>query len=96
MRSSSAIAYAIAAFLPSLLFVAVPFTGGEAFGTLALLTVAATWLACALFVVYAFRSPTVPPGKRALWVAVIVFGNLVALPFFWFWYVWEPSRMSNT
>ena len=66
------------------------------FGAFAVLTVAATWLACALFIVYALRSPTVPSGKRGLWVAVIIFGNIVALPFFWFWYIWEPSRVSNT
>ena len=66
------------------------------FGAFAVLTVAATWLACALFIVYALRSPTVPSGKRGLWVAVIIFGNIVALPFLWFWYIWEPSRVSNT
>jgi hypothetical protein len=96
MRESSAVIYATAAFAPLVLFIGVPFSSGDSFSTLALLTVAATWLTSALFIVYAFRSPTVPPAKRGLWVAVIVFGNIVALPFFWFWYVWQPSRLSHT
>ena len=96
MRSSSSIAYGTAAFLPLLLFISLPLSGSDIFGTLAFLTIAATWLACALFIVYALRSPTVPLGKRGLWVALIIFGSFVALPFFWFRYVWEPSRVSNT
>jgi hypothetical protein len=96
MRLSSAIVYAAAAFAPLATFLAVPFSSGEAFSTLAAVAVAAAWLASALYVVYVFRSPTVPREKRGLWVAVIVFGGLFALPFFWFWYVWQPARVSHT
>ena len=96
MRVLSAIVYGIAAFLPLLLFVSVPISSSDVFSIFAVLTVAITGLACTLFVVYALRSPTVPVPKRGLWVAVIIFGNVVALPFFWFWYVWEPSRVSQT
>jgi hypothetical protein len=96
MRRSSAIAYATAAFLPAMLFVLVPFSSGDSFAMLALLTVAAAWLASALYVVFALRSPTVPREKRGLWIAVIVLGNIVALPFFWFWYVRQPNNATST
>jgi len=39
------------------------------------------------FISYALRSDAVPPEKRALWVVVLLFVNIYALPFFWFWYV---------
>jgi len=96
MRLSSAIVYATAAFAPLAIFLAVPFSSGDTFSTLVLVAVAGAWLASALYIVYVFRSRTVPREKRRLWVAVIVFGGLFALPFFWFWYVWQPARASHT
>jgi hypothetical protein len=54
---------------------ALPILGG-----LGLLTVLA-------FVSYALRSNAVPREKRALWVVVLLFANIYALPFFWYWYV---------
>jgi hypothetical protein len=39
------------------------------------------------FMWYTVRSQSVPPDKRALWVVVLFTANLVALPFFWYWYV---------
>ena len=96
MRPSSAIVYAAAAFAPLAVFLAVPFSSGEAFSTLAVIAVAGAWLASALYIFFVFRSPTVPREKRALWVAVIVFGGPFTLPFFWFWYVWQPTRASHT
>jgi hypothetical protein len=32
-------------------------------------------------------STVVPAGKRGLWVVVLLTANIVAVPFFWFWYV---------
>ena len=94
MRKRLAIPLGIVAVAPLLLFVAVPFTSGESFGTLATLTVAATLLACAAFVIYVLKTSAVPSDKRSLWLALILFGNLFVLPFFWFQYVWH--RQSPT
>ncbi len=85
----SVITAGVAAFAPLLLFLAVPFTSGESFSNLAVTVVAATWLVCTAFVIYALRTSAVPVGKRGLWVAVIILGNIFALPPFWFWYVWR-------
>ena len=95
MRTPLAIALALAAFTPLLMFLAVPFTSGESFATLTTLTVAAAWLACAAFVIYVFKTSAVPSDKRRLWLGLIVFGNLFVLPFFWFQYVWRYQRPAN-
>jgi len=47
------------------------------------------------FMWYAWRSEAVPPEKRALWVVVLFLGNVVALPFFWFWYVRNPNSSTR-
>lgn len=95
MRVSSTITYALAAFLPLALFVAVPFSGGEQLYLLGLFAIAASWLASALYVLFALRSPTVPSSKRSLWVTAIFFGSALVLPFFWYWYVWGGGREAD-
>jgi hypothetical protein len=39
------------------------------------------------YVIYTFRSASVPLAKRGLWAMVLLLGNIFALPFFWVWYV---------
>ena len=95
MRTSVAIALGFVAFAPLLMFLALPFTSGESFERLATLTVAAAWLACAAFVIYALKTSAVPSDRRRLWVGLIVFGNIFVLPFFWFQYVWRYQRAAN-
>ncbi len=41
------------------------------------------------FISYTLRTNAVPSEKRALWVAVLLFGHFFVAPFFWFWYVRE-------
>ncbi len=96
MRKSLTVALGIAAVAPLLLFLAVPFSSGESFGTLATLTVVATLLACTAFVVYVLGTSAVPSDKRGLWLALIVFGSLFVLPFFWFQYVWHRQSPDAT
>jgi len=42
------------------------------------------------FISYAQRSPTVPSSKRTLWSVLLLFGNVFAVPVFWFLYIWRP------
>jgi len=42
------------------------------------------------FISYAQRSPTVPSSKRMLWSVLLLFGNVFAVPVFWFLYIWRP------
>jgi len=51
------------------------------------------WFLVASYIIYACKSRHVPSGKKALWVAVLFFGNLFAMPVFWFLYVWRPLQV---
>lgn len=45
------------------------------------------------YVVYLFKSGVVPKDKRVLWAVVLIAGNMFAMPFFWFFYVWRaPAK----
>ena len=56
--------------------------------------VAGGWLITIAFITYALASSAVPKDKRGLWAAVLFLGNMLTLPFFWFWYIWRPSASS--
>ena len=43
-----------------------------------------------------WRNPSVPREKRALWTALIVFGNIFVLPFYFAFYIWPASSASST
>lgn len=55
------------------------------FGSVSLVLVLASILSC---------SSVVPAGKRGLWVVVLLLANVIALPFFWFWYI--NPRLDET
>jgi NhaP-type Na+/H+ and K+/H+ antiporter len=42
------------------------------------------------YVVYLFKTQHVPNDKKALWAVVLFLGHVVAMPIFWFIYVWRP------
>jgi H+/Cl- antiporter ClcA len=44
---------------------------------------------------YATRSSVVPENKRTLWVALIFFGSMCVMPFFWYHYILQRSEFSN-
>lgn len=46
------------------------------------------------YVVYLFKSGVVPKDKRVLWAVVLIAGNMFAMPFFWFFYVWRATIKS--
>ncbi len=49
----------------------------------------------ALVVFYAvdvFRSPHVPERQRVLWLLVLLLGGIVAMPIYWWLYLWAPTR----
>jgi hypothetical protein len=42
------------------------------------------------YIVHVFKNPAIP-DKRTLWAVVLFFGNVIAMPVYWFLYVWrEP------
>ena len=94
MNRPAAFLCGVAALAPIAGFVAAFFVGWDWFPTLVTAVVAGGWLVTFAFMAYALASSAVPKGKRGLWAAVLFFGNMFALPFFWFWYIWRASDRS--
>jgi len=53
----------------------------------------------AFYIVHLFRTDRVPTDKKALWAVVLLLGNLLAMPFYWYFYVWPKgdggSRLTS-
>jgi hypothetical protein len=50
-----------------------------------------------IYVVFIFKTEKVAKDKKALWAVVIFLGNMIAIPIFWFLYIWkDPTRIENS
>ena len=94
MSRLAAFASGMAALAPIAGFVAVFFVTWDWFRPLIATVVAGGWLITIAFITYALAGSAVPKEKRGLWAAVLFLGNMLTLPFFWFWYIWKPSANS--
>ncbi len=57
-----------------------------------LFTTISTLVLISFYIVYLFRTDRVAQDKKALWAVVLFFGNVIAMPVFWFNYIWrEPD-----
>jgi len=48
----------------------------------------------AVYVVHAFRNDELASDKRTLWVIILFFGNMLAFPVYWWFYV-RPKRPAH-
>ena len=94
MNRVATITSGIAALAPVAGFIAVPFVSNAWFPVLITSLIAGGWLITIGFVIFAVVGTAVPRGKRGLWAAVMLFGNFVVLPFFWFWYILKRDAPS--
>ena len=56
-----------------------------------LLVMALTTVLLVFYLVATFALRSVPRGARAVWVVALIFGNVLAFPFFWYLYFWQTS-----
>ena len=42
------------------------------------------------YIVYLFKTAVVPEDKKALWAVVLILGHMMAMPIFWYFYIWQP------
>jgi hypothetical protein len=51
------------------------------------------------YIVNVFRNERVEKDKKVLWAVVLFMGNMIAMPIYWYLYIWqdgkEPSLASN-
>jgi hypothetical protein len=88
------VASGIAALAPIAGFAAAFFVSEHWFPTIVTTVVVGGWLITFAFMAYALASSAVPKPKRGLWAAVLFFGNMFAVPFFWFWYILGANDRS--
>ena len=50
------------------------------------------------FFFFAIFSRVLPKDKKALWIALLFFGNVLVIPFFWYHYIWNcgDRKFANT
>jgi hypothetical protein len=48
----------------------------------------------AFYMIYLFKSDRVPQDKKVLWAIFLFMGNFIAMPIFWYFYIW-PESVKN-
>lgn len=49
-----------------------------------------------VYIIYAVFAKSVPKEKRKLWGWLIFFGNLLVIPFFWYFYVFKKIQSNQS
>ena len=63
------------------------------------LTIIWIWALIAFYMVNVFKNDRVDKDKKVLWAVVLFMGNMMAMPVYWYLYIWResgvPSATSN-
>lgn len=56
------------------------------------------WLAALLlfYLIYLYKTEYVPAKQRPFWAVALIIGNIVAMPIFWYRYMWQTISPSQT
>ena len=49
----------------------------------------------AFYLIHLLRADRIPADKKALWAVVLLFANLLAMPFYWYFYMWPKADGVN-
>ena len=60
-----------------------------------LLTMLEIFVLLAIYVLYLFKTDRVRQDKKALWAVVLFLGNMMAMPVFWYLYIWKEPEQST-
>lgn len=58
-----------------------------------LLTILLMFVLLTVYIVHAYRTDLVPNDKKVLWVVILFFGNFIAIPIYWYLYMWRPVSL---
>jgi hypothetical protein len=48
------------------------------------------------YIVFIFKTDYVEESKKTFWVVVIFIGNMIAMPIFWYLYIWRMPAKEKT
>jgi hypothetical protein len=68
--------------LPSIFLIIIP---------LHLLTMLEMVALLVIYIVHVFKTDRVPQDKKALWAVVLFLGNMLAMPVYWYFYIWPAQ-----
>ena len=60
-----------------------------------LLAIIDIWVLCVIYVLHVFKTDRVPQDKKALWAVVLVMGNMISMPVYWYLYIWKDASRST-
>jgi hypothetical protein len=60
-----------------------------------LLTMLEMIILLVIYIVYLFKSDRVAQDKKVLWAVVLFLGNIIAMPIFWYLYIWKEPNNRN-
>jgi hypothetical protein len=61
-----------------------------------LLTMIAIMALMVFYIVNVFRNDRVEKDKKALWAVVLFMGNMIAMPIYWYLYIWKAEAVAAT
>lgn len=64
----------------------------ELWGTILTIWIVATLI---IYLAYLFKTDHVSIKERPSWAAALIIGNIVAMPIFWYRYVWQTIQSSH-
>lgn len=59
------------------------------------LTMLEIFVLLVIYIVHVFKTDRVPQDKKALWAVVLFLGNMIAMPVYWYLYIWKERRPSQ-
>lgn len=48
-----------------------------------------------IYIVNLFNNDRVEQDKKALWAVVLFFGNMIAMPIYWYLYIWREPKVAQ-
>ena len=46
------------------------------------------------YIVHVFKNPALTGDRRTLWAVVLFMGSIIAMPIYWFYYVWHEPVLA--
>ena len=61
-----------------------------------ILTMLAIMALTVFYMVNVFRNDRVDKDKKVLWAVVLFMGNMIAMPIYWYLYIWKEPDVTST
>ncbi len=45
-----------------------------------------------IYILHVFRTERMPQDKKVLWAVILFLGNMIAMPIYWYLYIWKEPK----